>query len=122
MRRHLRNLIVASIVVLSLPAQAFNIYPLFKDTPAERFDDRDIDLFMAAKSKALTEQPVGEPVRWENPATSASGSITVVEEFQVGSRPCKRLRIENRANGQSGTGIWQYCREPDGRWELSSIK
>lgn len=122
MRRHPRNLIFASLVVLSLPAQAFNIYPLFKDTPAERFNDRDIDLFLGAKSKALTEQPVGEAVRWENPATSASGSITVVEEFQVGDRPCKRLRIENRANGQSATGLWQYCRDPDGRWELSSIR
>jgi surface antigen len=122
MRLHLRNLIFASLVVLGLPAQAFNIYPLFRDTPAERFDDRDIDLFLAAKSKALTEQPVGEPVQWENPATSAGGSITVVEELEAGGRPCKRLRVENRANGRSATGVWQYCREPDGRWELSSIR
>jgi surface antigen len=122
MRRHLRYLIVASLSVLALPAQAFNIYPLFRDTPAERFNDRDIDLFLEAKGKALAGQPVGEPVRWENPATSASGSITVIEEFEAGGRPCKRLRIENRANGQTGTGLWQYCREPDGRWELSSIR
>jgi hypothetical protein len=74
------------------------------------------------EGKALAGQPVGEPVHWENPATSASGSITVVEEFEAGGRPCKRLRIENRANGQTGTGLWQYCREPDGRWELSSIR
>jgi surface antigen len=96
-----------------------NLIPLLRDTPAEFFTEQDYALFDSALRKALDELATDGVAQWENPQTRAAGSVTVGQEFERAGSPCKRLRIENRANHRVGRTTFDFCRQADGRWVLA---
>lgn len=85
------------IAVAAAPAAAQNWIGLLKNTPAERFDEEDLRIFMDTGRKALAEAADNETVRWENPKTRARGEITVVRRFEWKSLPCREVRVYNEA-------------------------
>ena len=101
------------------PALAQNWVGLLKNTPAERFDEEDLRLFMDAARKALDETPEKKPLLWENPKTRARGELTVLRSFESKGRPCKELRVRNEVPGRKGDTSLSFC-SVEGKWRLLS--
>lgn len=107
------------LAAASSAAAAQNWVGLLKNTPAERFDEEDLRIFMDAGRKALNETPDGQTLTWENPKTRARGDITVLKSFESKGRPCKEVRVRNEAGGRKGDNKLNLC-QVDGKWRLLS--
>jgi surface antigen len=88
---------------------------LFRNTPAEKFDDEDIRLFIDATRKALSDTPEKGTVSWENPKSKNRGDVTVQSVFTWREHPCRKLQIVNEARGRKGTTKLNLCRV-DEKW------
>jgi surface antigen len=111
--------LILATACASPAALAQNWIGLLKNTPAERFDEEDIHLFLDASRKALNEAPDNQPQSWENPKTRARGEITVLRSFESKGRPCKEVRVRNEAQGRKGDNKLNLCKV-DGKWRLLS--
>ena len=111
--------IAAALGLASPPAAAQAWIGLLKNTPAERFDEDDLRLFLEHARKALNEAPDNQPVSWENPKTRARGEITVLRSFESKGRPCKEVRVRNEAQGRKGDNKLNLCKV-EGKWRLLS--
>lgn len=107
------------LAVISPLAMAQNWVGLLKNTPAERFDEDDLRIFMDAGRKALNDTPDNQSVKWENPQTRAHGEITVLRSFESKGLPCKEVRVRNEAQGRKGDNKLNLCKK-DGKWRLLS--
>lgn len=112
-------LLLAAALAVCPPAAAQNWIGLLKNTPAERFDEEDLRLFLDHARKALNEAPDNQPVSWENPKTRHRGDLTVTRSFEYKNLPCKELRVRNEAQGRKGDNTFNLCKA-DGKWRLLS--
>jgi len=105
------------LAAASFPAAAQNWVGLLKNTPAERFDEEDLRLFMDTGRKALNEAADNQTLSWENPKTRARGDITVLRSFEWKTHPCKEVKLHNEAQGRKGDSTLGLCKV-DGKWRL----
>jgi surface antigen len=112
-------LLLAAALAVCPPAAAQNWIGLLKNTPAERFDEEDLRLFLDHARKALNEAPDNQPMSWENPKTRHRGELTVMRSFEYKGLPCKELRVRNEAQGRKGDNTFNLCKA-DGKWRLLS--
>ena len=112
----MRTIVVAVCLGFCAPAAAQWV-PMLKNSPAERFDDRDLELFLAAARKTLGEAPENQPVVWENPDTKHGGELTVLRNFEWKGNPCKEVRVRHHADGRKSENNQNLCRV-DGKWRL----
>lgn len=115
----MKLLVAIALASLAFPATAQNWVGLLKNTPAERFDEEDLRLFLDTSRKALAEGKDNETLSWENPKTRARGEITVLRSFQWKTHPCKELKLHNEAQGRKGDSTLGLC-QVDGKWRLLS--
>ena len=114
------KIILAMFLVLgATPAAAQNWVALLKNTPAERFDDEDLRMFMDNGRKALAEGKVNETASWENPKTRARGYIKVLRDFEHKKMPCREVQMHNEAQGRKNTSTLSLC-QLEGKWRLLS--
>ena len=111
------GILVTAFAFSASPAFAINWIPVLKNTPAERFDEEDLRLFLEAGRKALSDTPDQQSVTWENPATKAGGELTVLKSYESKGRPCKSVRVRNHAEGRKNDVTLDACRV-DNRWRL----
>ncbi|HEX6018614.1 MAG TPA: RT0821/Lpp0805 family surface protein [Burkholderiaceae bacterium] len=110
---------VALLALACAPAMAQNWIGLLKDTPAERFDDEDIKLFLDASRKALTEAKAGEGVGWQNPASGSRGELKVLKTFDWQTNPCRQLRVTSETVDRKGSTVLNLC-NVQGKWKVLS--
>ena len=115
----MRVLFAFLLAALAVPAAAQNWVGLLKNTPAERFDEEDLRMFMETGRKALAEGKDNETLSWENPKTNARGTVQVVRSFKWKEHPCKELKLHNEAQGRKGDTTLGLC-QVDGKWRLLS--
>jgi len=114
------KLLLAVLLAAASPmVLAQNWVGLLKNTPAERFDEEDLRIFMDAGRKALNETPDNQSVTWENPKTKARGEITILRSFESKGLPCKEVRVRNEAQGRKGDNKLNLCKKDD-KWRLLS--
>ena len=106
-------------LLAAVPALAQNWIGLLKNTPAERFDEEDIRLFMDNARKALDEGRENEGFKWENPKTRARGEVHIVRSFESKGRSCREMRVRNEVPGRKGDTRLSFC-QVDGKWRLLS--
>ena len=111
------GILITAIAFFASPAFAINWIPVLKNTPAERFDDEDLQLFLEAGRKALNDTAENKPVTWENPKTKAGGEVTVLKTFEWNGQPCKNVRVRNHVEGRKNDVTLNACRV-DNRWKL----
>jgi len=116
----MKLLLALLFTLLAAPAAAQNWVALLKNTPAERFDDEDLRLFMDNGRKALAEGKVNETASWENPKTRARGYIKVLRDFEHKKMPCREVEMHNEAQGRKNTSTLKLC-QLDGKWRLLSM-
>ncbi|MBL8351039.1 MAG: hypothetical protein JNL87_12095 [Burkholderiaceae bacterium] len=107
-------------LALLLPAavQAAGEVAALKDTVIARFTEQDQRLMMASVDAALGAANDGEPVRWQNDQTGASGSVTPLNRLTWDGLACRRLKIANRYKTMAGEGVYRFCEKPKGQWKL----
>jgi surface antigen len=111
--------IALALAAASTAAPAQNWIGLLKNTPAERFEEEDIRLFLDAARKALDDSSAGQTVAWDNPKTRARGELSVLRDFESKGRACRELRVRNEVPGRKGDTGLNFCKV-DGKWRLLS--
>ena len=117
--RELAPVAAAGLVALCAPAAAQNWIGLLKNTPAERFNDEDIKLFLDASKKALGDTPAGESVKWQNPVSGARGELKVVKLFTWRDHPCRQIRVTSEVVDRKGSSVLNLC-QVEGKWKVLS--
>ena len=112
-------IVLGAACVAAGPAAAQNWIGMLKNTPAERFDEEDLRMFMDTARKALNETPDNQTLSWENPKTRARGDITVLRSFESKGLPCKEARVRNEVPGRKGGAKFNVCKVED-KWRLVS--
>lgn len=106
------------------PARAAGWVAALKNTPAESFDEEDLQMFLTAAGKTLNAEGPPELVSWSNPATGAAGRFQELNRSQTADgRACKRVRVwvssKKRAEKSS---VWMACKSAEGRWALTAAR
>ncbi|OWQ93486.1 hypothetical protein CDN99_03170 [Roseateles aquatilis] len=111
-------------MTLGPPAQAAGWIAALKNTPAESFDDEDLQMFLAAGVKALNAEGTPEVVNWSNPATGAAGRFKELRRTETkDGRTCKRLQIwVSMKKWGEKSSVWMACKSEQGRWGLAAAK
>ena len=117
----MRHLLFTALVAAAPAAFAQNWIGLLKNTPAEKFDEEDLRIFMDKAGHALDQGKEKETTTWENPKTRARGDITVVRNFENKGRSCRELRVRNEVPGRKGDTRLSFC-QVDGKWRLLSAQ
>ena len=115
-----RGAVCAALVWLAhTPAAAQNWIGLLKNTPAERFSEEDLRLFLDASRKALTESKAGESVTWQNPVSGSRGELKVMKTFTWQDNPCRQLRVHSETTDRKGANTLNLC-NVQGKWKVLS--
>jgi hypothetical protein len=117
----MRHLLFVSLLALAPLALAQNWAGVLKNTPAERFDEEDLRIFMDLAGKALDQGKENETLSWDNPKTRARGDMTVLRNFESKGRTCRELRVRNEVPGRKGDTKLSFC-QVDGKWRLLSAE
>jgi len=111
------SILATAFALSASPAFAVNWISVLKNTPAERFDEEDLKLFLEAGRKALNETPDNQTVSWQNPASKAGGELTVLKSFDWNGQPCKNVRVRNHVEGRKNDVTLHACKV-ENRWRL----
>ena len=80
----------------------------------------DMDMIKATLAQRIHGQQVGATASWSNPATSNSGTITLLRIFQRQGQRCEQIDYQMASTG-GGSDRYDLvsCLQPDGAWKLS---
>ena len=67
----------------------------------------------AGHPNALDYIADGQPRRWENSQTGATGVLTPLTTFEHEGMNCRRLEMFNEVKGVTGRSVFVFCRQPD---------
>ena len=109
----------ALFVLACTPAAAQNWIGLLKNTPAERFNEEDLKLFLDASKTALNDTPPGQSVKWQNPVSGSRGELKVVKTYSWQDHPCRQLRVHSETADRKGATTLDLC-QVQGQWKLRS--
>jgi surface antigen len=123
----LRRLLGAALVAASTAAAAAAGWVmLLKDTPAQKFQEDDLRMFLEAARDALNAEGPPKPVEWSNPKNGTGGSFLVIGDSVRQGMPCRRLRFSTYAPGYpnppKSSTTWTACKNAEGRWKLADAK
>jgi surface antigen len=108
-----------ALAAFDLTAMAQNVLP-FGQGPLAAMTDADVKLMWSAIERSLDRNADGVAQEWRNPATGSHGAATPLDTKEVDGRPCRRLRIQNTAQGASGENTFTFCQQPYGAWKIVS--
>jgi len=114
MRFRTRPLAAALLMCASPWVLAAGWVAVLKNTPAEAFQDDDLQLFLSTARQVLETDVAAPPATWSNAATGAGGNFRVLgRSVNHDGWPCKRVRIGVYAKERSEkTAVWAACKNP----------
>jgi surface antigen len=107
------------VACLTTPLYAANVW-FTKDMPMSQMTEADIEILSSAADEALDEAADGETLHWQNPETGAGGALTPLSTSERDGMRCRRLRIANEAGGKTARSEFDFCRQDDGSWKVTS--
>ena len=112
--------LMLGLLLAGLTAQAANL-GFLGNAPISRMTAEDVDMLYDAVVNALDNAKDGERTGWENPATSASGTLTPLDTYSgpAGNR-CRHLQVISRAGGLRNQSVFALCKQPDGKWKAQT--
>ena len=113
-------LALAAAVALTLASPAAHAAnELFaKDAPITRMTKDDFEIAGAVMRKALDEGEDGRAYPWNNPATSASGTVTPLAPFTRQGLRCRGAAFTITTRGETSRSQWNLCRTAEG-WKVA---
>lgn len=71
-----------------------------------------------AQQRAMTA-PVGETIRWDNPESGHSGTITPVRDGRSNSGSyCREYKSTIYVDGRQEQAVGRACQQADGTWQI----
>lgn len=81
-------------------------------------DKADIAYADQANQRAQAA-PIGQPIRWNNPQTGNSGTVTPVRDGTDASGAyCREFQQTVTIGGKTEQAYGTACRQPDGTWKV----
>ena len=119
----LRGLMGLLIALACSVAWSAGWVSMLKNSPAEDFDDEDIQLFLVNAKTALDAAGPAQPVSWVNPRTGSGGALEVIGQPKAKSgAECKRVRMKLYSKKQQGNpSTLTACKDADGHWRLAKV-
>jgi surface antigen len=115
--RFARAPLAALAVVAAMHALAIN--DMFaKDAPITRMTAEDFRIAGDVMRHALDEGKDGQAYPWQNPASSASGTVTPLATFERQGMKCRGAAFTITTRGETSRSQWNLCRTPDG-WKVA---
>ena len=109
--------LVALAALAATPALAIN--DMFaKDAPITRMTEDDFRIAGEVMRKALDEGQDGQSFPWQNPSTSASGTVTALATFEKQGMKCRGAAFTITTRGETSRSQWNLCRTPGG-WKVA---
>jgi len=105
-----------ALAAIGSPADA-QMGPLARNSPYERFNDKDTRIFEEYRNKALDEAPDQQTMSWENPDTKHRGDFTILKTVKKDGNTCREMRMRTEADGRKGDAVLNWCKI-DGKWRL----
>jgi surface antigen len=100
-----------------MPAAAGNV-TFMKNSAISKMTEADLELLRATARNLLDYTADGEPRRWHNPETGATGVLTVLSTTEQEGSLCRQLEMFNEVKDLSGRSVFTFCRQPDGTWKV----
>jgi surface antigen len=115
----LRVIVVCTVLVTSLPAQAqFLRFGLETNVELKK---QDLDIIRQTVNEQVHGRPVGSTAEWSNPESQNSGKIALVRKFTRNGQQCDTLDyrlITKRTPAGPEHYKLSSCLQPDGQWRL----
>jgi surface antigen len=119
--RNIRSIVpglaLLAIVCGAAPALAGNV-TFMKNTAISKMTDADLELLRSTARNLLDYTVDGEPRRWHNPETGATGVLTVLSTAEQEGSLCRQLEMFNEVQGLSGRSMFTFCRQADGSCKI----
>ncbi|HEY2558696.1 MAG TPA: hypothetical protein VGI48_03195 [Caldimonas sp.] len=116
----------AGLIAACTGAAAVGWVALLSKTPAEKFQEEDLRMFLESARDTLNAEGPPKPVEWSNPKNGTGGSFLVVGDLARNGMACRRLRFSTFAPGYPNppkvTTTWTACKNPEGKWKLAETK
>jgi surface antigen len=116
MRGLIGTLAAAAMLVFAATAANAQLGAQFLDSIAD-LTTADIRIIERTSRQEMDDAQVGDVRAWENPDSGATGTISVMREFEEQGLTCRallhRITTRNRAPRHLTT---TQCRQPDGTW------
>lgn len=90
-------------------------------TPNEQLGlltEEDATMFESMVELALDSEPDGHVLSWENPVTTANGTLQITSTDEDGDRYCRDVALVRYARGHTEQWSLLYCRLADNTWVL----
>ncbi len=82
-------------------------------------DELDRQKLANAHYDAMENSRSGDAVRWTNPDSGNSGSVTALTtDLSDPDRPCRQFETTVNVGGTAEQGTGLACRNPDGSWDI----
>jgi surface antigen len=113
-------LLMTATIGIAAPLAFSQAMRFLENGPARFFTDDDVKLATQTMKDALDNQSNGTTSDWNNPRSGNSGSATPTKTFTKRGMTCRRLKLVNRARGQTGQAVFNFCQQPDRTWKIVS--
>jgi hypothetical protein len=109
------RLLAAAVLAVGLGASGaataapLDIYNSMRETPITKYEKADVDLMTKTIYRTLDSGEDGVTVKWENPGTPNSGTVTPAKDPQ-GRPGCRLAQIENHHKAMHASGGYIFCK------------
>ena len=90
-----------------------------RDAPANFLNEQDWEILGNTVDTTLDAGDDGKEVTWNNPDTGHHGTLTPLDTTDEQGMTCRNTRVFNSAGGVTNSGVYRFCRQPDGTWKIS---
>ena len=114
----LRWLAVTAASLIATPAISLAAgSAALRSMPAGYFDKQDLSLLEGAVVEVLEDERADAKRSWSNSKNGHSGNVTALGAFRSpDGRPCKKVQIDNSAEGYKSSTKYDVCLHEDGNW------
>jgi hypothetical protein len=109
--------VTACLIAGPVVSGAAGGYGTIDSMPAGHFDERDLVLLQGAVVGVLEDERAEATRSWSNEKSGHSGTVTSYRAFRsADGRPCKKVQIDNSAEGYRSSMRYDLCLSDDGLW------
>lgn len=89
-----------------------------RNAPANYLTEQDWEILSSTVEAMLDTGDDGKEVTWNNPDTGHQGTVTPLDTTDEQGVPCRNTRVFTSAGGVTNSGVYRFCRQPDGTWKI----
>jgi surface antigen len=109
--------VISCLVAVPAISSAAGGYGAIQNMPIGYFDERDLALMQDAVVGVLEDEGAEATRSWRNSKSGHSGRVTALRAFHSAEgRACKKVQVDNSAEGYQSSMRYDICLFPDGNW------